>query len=284
MIRKFFFSLLGIFLIACLAMVMPAKALEPLGQGQRIVSLGPSLTESIFLLGAGERIVGVTDRCKKPPKALEKEKVGSVVEVNEEKIVSLRPDLILATSLTAPRSVEKLKKLGLRVVLFKAPSSFSGLCRQFRELARLLGKEKEASVLLEQVEREMESVRRSVKGLNNPKVIVQAGAKPLWIAPRGSFINDFIELAGGLNVGPSGTNGRISREKVLESRPEVIFITTMGIVGEEEREMWKKYPAIPAVKNNRIYIIESDRFCSPTVVSFVETLKEILPLIHGKEK
>jgi iron complex transport system substrate-binding protein len=275
--------LVGLLLLAILPISLAAAEIgKDGGKFRRIISLGPSLTESLYVLGVGGDIVGVTDRCRKPPEARLKEKVGSVVEVNVEKITSLKPDLILATSLTQPRSVEKLKKLGLPVTLFQASTSFLGLGRQFLELGRLVGKEKESLSILTQVEKEMQDIRRSLVGKKRPRVIIQAGANPLWIAPRQSFLNDFIELAGGENVGPQGTNGRFSREKVLESRPEVILITTMGLIGEKEREIWKKYPSLPAVIQDRIYIIESDRFCSPTVVSFVKTLKEIIPLIHGK--
>ena len=115
-------------------------------------------------------------------------------------------------------------------------------------------------------------------------MLVQIGAKPLWVATKDSFINDFIKLAGGINIGPSGESGLYSREKVLEQNPDVIIVVTMGIVGEEEKKIWQKYKTLNAAKNNRIHIVDSYKVCSPTPVSFVEVLEEIVGLIHAKDE
>lgn len=246
----------------------------------KIISLGPSITEEIYLLGAQDKLAGVTIHCQRPPQAAEKERIGTAIEINVERVTALKPDLVIATSITSPKSIEKLRAMGINVVIFRAAKSFSELCDQFLELAILIGKEKEARKILIDSRKEVATVRKSVAGLQKPKVIVQAGARPLWVATRDSFINDFIELAGGENMGPSGLNGRFSREKVLELNPDVIIITTMGIIGDDEKALWQKYPAISAVKNNRIYIIDSNKFCSPTPVTFVQTLKETAMMLH----
>jgi iron complex transport system substrate-binding protein len=251
---------------------------------KKIISLGPAITEELYLLGVQDKIAGVTVYCRKPLQALEKEKVGTAVEVNVEKITALKPDLVVATSLTSPKSIEKLKNLGIAVVTFRASESFTRLCDQFLELAILIGKEKEAQVILKKVRSEVEAIKKSVEGLPKPRVIVQAGAKPLWIATRDSFINDFVELAGGKNLGPQGSIGRYSREKVLELNPDVIIITTMGIIGDDEKALWQKYTTISAVKNNRIYIVDSDKFCSPTPVTFVNTLRKIVAMLHPENE
>jgi len=251
---------------------------------RKIISLGPSITEEIYLLGAQNRLVGVTIHCRKPPQAKEKEVVGTAIEVNVERIVALKPDLVIATSMTSPKSIEKLKDLGIGVVMFRAAESFSQLCDQFLEMAKFIGREKDAQAILEKSRSEVEAVKKSVEGLPRPKVIVQAGARPLWVATRDSFINDLIELAGGENLGPRGLNGRFNREKVLELNPDVIIITTMGIIGDDEKVLWQKYPTISAVKNNRIYIADSDKFCSPTPVTFAQTLKETAAMLHPKNE
>lgn len=246
----------------------------------RIISLGPALTEELFLLGAGDKIVGVTLYCHKPDKAMKIEKVSTAINVNIEKIVSLRPDLVVATSLISPKNIEMLEKLGIRVVVFRAAESFKDLCNQFAELGRLAGKENEAKNILEEVQKKVDAVRKSVEGFVKPRMIIQIGARPLWIAAKDSFMNDFIEFAGGENLGPQGTNGHISREKILELDPEIIFISTMGILGEEEKKEWQKFTVLSAVKNNRIFIFDSDSFCSPTPVSFASTLKETADVLH----
>lgn len=250
---------------------------------QRIISLGPSITEELYLLGVENKIGGVTTYCQRPLQAKEKEKVGTVVEVNIEKIVNLKPDLVIATSLTNQKDVEKLKNLGIEVITFPYAKSFTQICEQFLELGRVVDKEIEAERIVNIVKRKVDLIKEKVKDLEKPKVFVQVGAKPLWVSTKDSFINDFVEFAGGENIGPSGS-GLYSREKVLKQNPDVIIIVTMGIVGEKEKEIWGKYKTLKATRNNRIYIIDSDKLCSPTPVSFVDTLEEILDILHPEKR
>jgi iron complex transport system substrate-binding protein len=247
---------------------------------QRIISLGTSLTEELYLLGVEDRIVGTTIYCDRPPQAKAKEKVGTVTEVDLEKIVGLKPDLVLATSLTNLQAVEKFKRLGLKVLIFPQPRSFSSLCEDFLKLGRAVGKEKEAVEIVDQAKRRVRLIEDKVKALARPKVFVQIGARPLYTVTRDSFINDFVELAGGINIAAGAKSGLYSREKVLKDNPEVVIIATMGLVGEEEKKMWQKFKTLNAVKNNRINIIDSYTLCSPTPVSFTETLEEMVKIIH----
>ena len=247
---------------------------------QRIISLGPSITEELYLLGVENKIVGVTTYCQRPPQAQEIEKIGTVIEVNLEKVISLQPNLVLATSLTNPKAKEKLKNLGIKVITFPSAKNFREICEQFLELGKIVGREKEAEEIVYRAKKTVSSVKQKVKELPKPKVLVQVGAKPLWVAPKDSFVNDFIEFAGGINIAGNSETGLYSYEKVLKQNPDVIIITTMGIAGEEEKKIWQKYKTLNAVRNNRIYIIDSYRLCSPTPVTFVETLKEIVKILH----
>ncbi|MCK4519916.1 MAG: ABC transporter substrate-binding protein, partial [Candidatus Omnitrophica bacterium] len=115
---------------------------------QRIISLGPSITEQLYLLSAQDRLVGCTIYCKRPKEAKSKEKVGTVVEVNLEKIIGLKPDLVLATSLTNFKAIKKLKDLGIEVVSFFPPKNFDEICEQFLELGEIIGKEKKAEKII----------------------------------------------------------------------------------------------------------------------------------------
>ena len=284
MLPKNKFTLAVIFTGFCFLCISSPLRAETGKEVRKIISLGPSITEEIYLLGAQDRLVGVTVHCHKPPQAKEKEVVGTAIEVNVERIAALNPDLVIATSMTSPKSIEKLKGLGFNVVMFRAAESFSQLCDQFLELAKFIGGEKDAQAILEKSRSEVEAVKKSAEGLPRPKVIVQEGARPLWVATKDSFANDLIELAGGENLGPPGLNGRFSREKVLELNPDVIIITTMGIIGDDEKILWQKYPTISAVKNNRIYIVDSDKFCSPTPLTFAQTLKETAAMLHPKNE
>jgi len=249
---------------------------------QRIISLAPSITEQLYLLGVQEKLIGCTLYCKRPKEAEAKEKVATAVEVNLEKVVMLKPDLVLATSLTNLKAIKKLRSLGIEAVSFPPPKNFAEICGQFLEIGKIVGREREAEQLLEQAKERVKNIKERVKGLPKPRVFVQIGARPLFTTAKDSFINDFIEFAGGINIAQDLNSGIYSREKVLKENPDVIIIVTMGIVGEEERETWRRYETLKAAKNNRIYIIDSYKLCSPTPVSFAGTLEEMAEILHSK--
>jgi iron complex transport system substrate-binding protein len=151
------------------------------------------------------------------------------------------------------------------------------------ELGKLVGKVKEAEKIVRNAENKTNSIKEKVKNLHHPKVLVQVGARPLFVATGRYFINDYIEFAGGINIAKGAKEGIYSREQVLKANPDVIIIVTMGIVGEEEKKIWEKYKTLNATKNDRIFIVDSYNFCNPTPVSFVETLEEIVEILHFKK-
>ena len=252
---------------------------------QRIISLVPTATEEIYILGAEDRLIANTIYCTRPSEANKKEKVGTIREVNVEKIVGLKPDLVLATSLTNAKAKEKLKALGIRVETFPYAKNFKELCGHFLLLGKIIGKEKEVRQIIKDAERDVADIRNRVRNLAKPGVFIQIGAKPLYTANRDSFLNDFIELGSGINIASEAKSGLYTREMVLNKNPDVIIIATMGIAGEKEQENWNRFKSINAVKNKRIHTIDSDRFCSCTPVTFVDGLREIVEILHpGSER
>ncbi len=247
---------------------------------QRIVSLGPSLTEELYLLGVEDKIVGVTIYCNRPKEAQDKEKVGTAIKVDVEKIISLRPDMVLATPLSDHIQMEKIKSLGIKVVTFPSCRSFSEICKQFLELGKIVGKEQKAKEIIGAAKDKVELVNKKVKDLSRPKVFVQIGAKPLYTVTEDSFIQDLITLAGGINIAHRAKIGFYSREEVIRQNPDVIIIVTMGIVGEQEKKAWERFNTLKAVKDKRIYIIDSYKMCSPTPLAFAEALEEITRFLH----
>jgi len=249
-------------------------------QYKRIISLGPAITESLYLLGAEDRIIGVTTYCRKPPKAAKKEKIGSITETNTEKVISLKPDLVIGTGLTNSKDIKKLRNIGINVVVFDTSKDFDGLCSVFINLGRLLGKEKQALDMIEVSKKSIAQTLKKVEGLPRKKVFVQLGSKPLFAATRDFFINDLIEFAGGINIFKNMRSGLVSREEVVRKNPDIIIITTMGITGEKEQKSWRQYRTVNAVKNKRIYLVDSDNMCSPTPISFAGLLEEIVKILH----
>jgi iron complex transport system substrate-binding protein len=251
---------------------------------QRVVSLGQTITERIYLLGADSRLIANTVYCVEPEDAKHKEKIGTLLQANLEKIVALRPDLVIASNLARPKQLRKLKDLGIRVIQFSYPKNFSEVCGQFLDLGKLLGKEEKAEEIIDDTKRKVAAIRMKIRGQPKKKVFIQLGIKPLHAVTGESFLNDYIEFAGGENIALNEGRGTYSREKVLRENPEVIIISTMGSsegeAGKKEKEVWMRYGSIAAVKNKNVYVVNPDKLCSPTPITFVEALTEIAEMIH----
>lgn len=249
---------------------------------RRIISLSPVLTEGLYLLGLEGAVVGVTIYCQEPSPSRKKEKIGSIMEPDIEKIVSLKPDLVLAMSLTNINVIKKLKDLGIIVVVLEIPKDFEELCHVFLQLGKEVGKEDKALKLVKESKRRVSHIINKTKTLPKQKVLVQIGAKPFFVATKDFFVNDYIEFAGGINVFKDAPSGSVGREEAIKRNPDVIIITTMGLSEENEWEIWKRFTSIRAVKENKIYFFDPDRLCSPTPVSFVESLEKIVHILHPK--
>ena len=247
----------------------------------RIVSLGPTLTEKIYLLEAEDKIIANTTFCKRPDASKFKEKVGNLSNINVEKIVSLKPDLVLVSPLTPLKQAEKLKSLNIKIEYFPYPKSFEDICSEFIRLGILVGKKDQSEKIIKLVSGEVSALRKQTYKTSKVKMFMQIGIKPLFSVNKDSFINDFIEFAGGINIAKNSHSGIFSREQVVMSNPDVIVITTMGIEGGKEKERWEHYSSITAVKNNNIYILDSYDVCSPTPVTFVKTLKDFIKITQG---
>lgn len=247
---------------------------------RRLISLSPAATENIYRLEVQDHLLANTIYCAEPPEARMKEKIGTFLQANLERIVSLQPDLVVASSLLRREQVEKLRQVGIRVEVFPYPKSFSEICTQFLRLGEILGRTAKAQAIIDAVEREVSLVRARTRALPKKRVFFQIGIRPLHTVTAESFLNDYIQFAGGINIAGHEVSGLYSREKVILSNPEVIIITTMGMAGEKEREGWSRYGTLSAVKARNVHIVNPEKVCSPTPTTFVESLMEIARMIH----
>ena len=240
----------------------------------RIISLAPSLTMDVYYLDSKDKLVGCTSYCEiaKPDK---KEIIGTALTVNIEKILSLKPDLVIAATITKPDIIEKLRNLGIKVEVFESPKSFDQICSQFLKLGMLIGKEGKAKAVIAESKVTVEKIKAQHQGKPSQKVFFQIGAKPLFTVLTNTFMNDYITFCGGTNRASDLKSGTIGRETVLNRDPDVIIIVTMGIVGNEEKSLWEKYPSMSAATKKKIFIIDSNLACTPTPVSFVQTLETV---------
>jgi len=246
----------------------------------RIISLAPSLTESIYLLNMGEYLVGNTVYCNKPDDAKNKQRVATAVDVNIESVVRLKPDLVVATPLTDFRAIKKIKLLKIKVVTFDQPSTFNQMTRQFLDLGQRLGQQQLATTIINRARKKLEKITKRFKNVKKPKVFVQLGARPLFAATSDSFVNDLITYAQGINIAEKEKNGIYSREMVLSQNPDIILITSMGMTGEEEQKNWLGYRSLKAAQTKQVHIIDSELFCSPSVESYIDALIELIALLH----
>ena len=271
-------------LLAASAQAAPAVdgPLTP-SPARRIVSLGPINTENLFLMGAGDLLVGCTTYCTRPAAAKQKEKIGTVLQPDIEKIISLEPDLILATGLTSPQQVAQFTRLGIEVVHFREPRSFAEICDNFLLMGRLTGHLPQAERLVDTARKQVEAIRHRVAALPKQKVFMQIGADPLFAAVGDTFTSDYLTFSGGINIAGGETGGQYDYERVLAHDPDIILVVVMGgengMAGQERRK-WLNYRALTAAKNRRVHVIDPDLLCSPTPVSFVRGLALVAELLH----
>lgn len=247
---------------------------------RRIISLGPAITERLFILGVEDRIVGVTIYCRRPERAALKEKVGNVTHVSVEKILRLKPDLVLATALTDVRLVRRLRRFGIRTEIFPEPKSFEEMNQEFVRLGRIVGREGEADGVASLARRKVKGLSDRVANEEKPRVFCQIGAQPLFAAVGDTLLNDFIERANGVNIAKAARIGFYNREEVIRQNPDVIIIVTMGIPGDREKRAWQRFRSINAVRDGRVFILDAYKTCSPTPLTFADALAEIAAILH----
>ncbi|MCP4181039.1 MAG: ABC transporter substrate-binding protein [bacterium] len=270
-------------MIICFSLFIACSCVA--GQINRIVSLGPTVTMQLYILGVGDKVVGDTIYCKKIEGMNNVSKIGSVTDANVEKIASLKPDMVFATDLSNPTQLELLKKLGIKIFVMHNPHTYKSMCEEFIKMGELINRKKRAESIVAKSNIEVASLRKKSSKYPKLKVFVEIGANPLFTITKESYINDFIKFAGGINVAEDASTGIYSRENVVEKAPDVILIISMGMVGSQEKKIWEKFRTMPAVKNNRIFIMSSDKLCSSNPVTFPVTLKEIIKKLHpGKVK
>ncbi len=258
------FLLLLLISASCLAQTVPA----------RIISLAPSLTKSLYYLGAEDLIVGHTNYCH-IAKDDNKEIVASAISVNLEKVIALGPDLVVTTAMTNPETIEMFRRAGIETKVFQTPLSFDEICMQFAILGNITGTSKTASKIIKDVTKRVNEIKVSHNYNTTPAFFFQIGSKPLFTVLENTFMDDYITFSGGKNIAAGFTRGTINREFVLMKNPDVIIIVNMGIIGEKEKKIWESYPFLNAVKNQKIFFVESDMASTPNPPDFLSTLESI---------
>ena len=224
---------------------------------ERIVSIGPSITEFLFALGAGPRVVGADDFSDEPAGARQLEKVGGI-KVNFEKVVSLRPDLVLSVKFS-DGTIEKLASAGL-LVLVVDPQSAGDVARTAILLGRAVGSDGEA--MARDIQKRVDDVRsKTAAAATKPRVYHEIDASDptkIFTVGPGSYIHDLIEIAGGQNIAARATSAypQLSAEEILRSDPEIIVLAAADYSAKPEQVAARTgWSVISAVRNKRIVTI-----------------------------
>lgn len=246
----------------------------------RVISLAPSITENLYLIGAKDKLVGCTSFCTQAI-ADGKEQIGSTVDVNIEKILMLKPDLVLAMLLTKPQDIETMRRLGIKVEVIPTPKNFNEICNQTIQIAKLTGNENAAKEIVQKTKNEVDSlILKCRKQPEKLKIFFQLGSNPIFTVLENTFMNDFILLCSGENIANGLTKGSVTRESVLLKNPDVIIVATMGGFGTEEQKVWKSYAGLKAAKNNKIFLIDSETACSPTPANFAKAFADVVKFVN----
>ncbi|MEE9611849.1 MAG: cobalamin-binding protein [Desulfatiglandales bacterium] len=254
---------------------------------KRIVTLAPSLTEIIYFLGLGDRVVGVTKFSYYPPEAALKPRVGSYINLNVESIISLAPDLVIGTvDGNEPGVIDLLGQAGVTVFIVN-PRNIREVIKTVETLGRVCGLPERASTLSAQLSRRVDHILEQTGSRRKPLVFLQINLRPVMTVNRHTFHHDLIRLAGGKNMTQDEpiTYPRISLEEVIRKNPEVIIISSMERGGRFERARleWLEWTSIPAVKNKRVHLIDSDLIDRPSP-RIIEGLETMARMIHPEVK
>jgi len=247
------------------------------GAPQRVVSLAPSLTEEVFAVGAGAQLVGDTDYCVHPAAARQKVKIGSIQKPNAEIIVSLHPDLVLATQDgNSAETVEALRRLGMRVFTFGPSRSFDDVRQNFLTLGDLLGRTQQARARMQQADAALQAIHHLVHGQPVQRVFLQLGPGSLYTVNRETYLNDVLQQAHASNVMAAlpVRYPEVAREAVIQADPDAILVTLDLSSAMAARAMadWSAFPRLRAVRQRHIFGVDVDLFNSPTPMTFLASV------------
>lgn len=250
----------------------------------RIVSLAPSMTETAFALGAGERVVGVTDFCDYPAEVSAIAKVGGALNPSLERIVELKPDVVLATStLNRRETVDALERLGVPVFGARDPRTVDEVLDSIAAVADLLGETNHSLVLLAGLRARLAALAQHLAGTPPRRVLFVVWHDPLITIGRGTFIADALRHAGGQSVVDVDQDWpRISLEEVVRLNPEVIVFAsshsetvTQTFEALAERPGWRNIEAI----RHRRYAVISDAVNRPAP-RLIDAIEDLARQLH----
>ena len=251
---------------------------------ERIVSLAPSNTEILFALGLEDKIVGVTDYCDYPEAAKNKEKIGGFSEPNIEKIVSLKPDLVLATDMHQ-KPVEELEKLNIPSVVLD-PKDFDDMFDSIEIIGKATGHQNEAMMLVKDLKERIKNVEDTVAKIptdKQPKVYYELWPSPITSTGPGTFVDDIIQRAGGENIAKDAKKAypQYSQEMIVAKNPDIIIFSHHGSSNQSVEDILTRqgWENISAIKNEKVVYLD-ENLVQRATPRLVDGLEQFVKIIH----
>jgi iron complex transport system substrate-binding protein len=241
----------------------------------RVICLMPTVTDTVFALGAGDDVVAISDYTKYPAAALKKPSVGDLINPSIETILSLHPDLVIGTQPKGPMEVtDQLERAGIPIFLV-SPHGIAGIFHSIGSVGMALNRTSQADALVNRLQQRVDAVRARTKGLPAPRVFMPIWYDPITTIGKNAFITEVIEAAGGRSVTDDLSTEwpQISMEVVLERAPDALLLvrggkTTLQVL--QDRPGWSSMTAIKA--RRAYYVDDRINFASPVAIDALEDL------------
>lgn len=249
---------------------------------ERIITLAPNLTEIVYAVGAGPRLVGNTTFCDYPAEAKQVAKVGDTLHPSIERIIALKPQLILVSTASQLEAFTRQLDEQNIAVYITNPHDLEGVFQSIQVIGELVDEREKAASLVASLRARASSTEEKVRNEKPVSVFYQLSAEPLYTAGRDSFITDLVRRAGGVSVTADvpGAWPRYSDESALAARPDVVIMATGDSMGAQANvEVAKPLRRSPAVLNNRVYKINGDYLSRPGP-RLVDGLEQMAHAMH----
>lgn len=249
---------------------------------RRVVSLAPNITEILYAIGADSVLAGVTDYCDYPPQAKQKPRMGGMIDPNIETIVGTRPDLILMSVEGNSRlDFEKLEKLSIPVFATN-PRTIDGVMKSILDIGKLTGTSGRAEQLVAQLLFRRDSTISKYREREHPRVLVVFSLTPLMVAGDGSFVNELITDAGGINLGAKGKGSYplFSREEIVRLQPDkIILASDIALSPDKLLQRFPEWQTLHAASHNGILTIDASLVSRPGP-RIIDGLALLAQIIH----
>jgi len=257
------------------------------GIPQRIVSLAPSNTEILYALGLDDRIVGVTDNCDFPSVAADKPKVGGYSTISIEKVIAAEPDLVVAAPGNTDEVIDHLQTLGMTVVLLD-PQTIDDVMREIELLGAVTGEEEQAAACVRELQARIRAVTDKTEVLAEKSSVAHVvWHDPIWVSGNGTFQNEVITLAGGINAfGTADEWSTVSLEEFIAADPDYILVSSGSGMNRDAYDAIYNYimseprlQKLDAVRNGHVYVVDAD-VVSRGGPRIVDALEEVAGYLH----